>query len=113
MISEPPRAAAAAVPAVGELCGDYVRAALYKFGHVVGLVLYALCVVGMSGSEHKVARAPAVYLHFIKPAGRDVQPRLYNTDGGKIFFETVDGVTPPFIDPVISAYPPGLPVGRI
>lgn len=53
MIFQPPRAAGAAIPAVGKLHCQGVFAVLQQGGHVIGLVLYPLAVVRNAGARTK------------------------------------------------------------
>ena len=57
MIFQPPRAAGAAIPAVGKLHCQSVFAVLQQGGHVIGLVLYPLAVVRNAGGANEIAHA--------------------------------------------------------
>ena len=109
LIFQPPRAAGAAIPAIGQLHRQGVFAVLQQIRHIVGLVLHALAVVGNAGSEDKITNALPVQLCLVQAAGSDVQPRLFYIGGAKSLAEAVHGVTIFFVDRIIAGDPLGAP----
>ena len=109
LIFQPPRAAGAAIPAVGQLHRQGVFAVLQQGGHVIGLVLHALAVVRNAGRANEIAHAPPVDACLIQAAGSDVQPRLFYTGGVKNLAETVHGIALFFVDRIVARDPLGAP----
>ena len=114
LIGAAPRAARAAVPAVGQLHRQLVPACFQHGGHVIGLVLNALFVVRQTRRKHKIADFHAVELRFIQPAGGDVQPRPMRIFlDRKGFAEAVHGIALFFVDHIIAGDPFCSPIGLI
>ena len=57
LIFQPPRAAGAPIPTVGQLHRQGIFAVLQQRGHIISLVLHALAVVRNAGGANKIPHA--------------------------------------------------------
>ena len=109
LVAQPPRAAAAAVPTVRQLHGECVFAVLQKVGHIVGLVLHALSVVGDTGRQNEIPHALPVELCLIQAARRYVQPRLAGVLHSKMLGKAIHGIALFFVGRIVAGDPACLP----
>ena len=109
LVEQPPRAAAAAVPTVRQLHGKCVFAVLQKVGHIVGLVLHTLAVVGDAGCQNHLAHALPVEPCLIQAARRYVQPRLAGALHSKVLGKAIHGIALFFVGRIVAGDPACLP----
>ena len=109
LIFQPPRAAGAAIPAVGKPHRQGVFAAFQQVCHIIGLILHTLAVVRDAGGEDKITHPLLVQPRFIQAAGGDVQPRFFYIGRVKTLAEAVHGIALLFVYMVIACNPLRLP----
>ena len=109
LVLQPPRAAAAAIPAVGQLHGQRVFARVQKGRHVVGLNLHPPAVIRQAGGQDEISCPRAVEPRLIQAAGGDVQPGPAHGGHGEGLAEAVHGIPPLPVHPVIAGNPLPLP----
>ena len=92
LVAQTPRAAAAAIPAIGQLHGQCVFAVLYQRGQIIGLVLHTLAVVGDAGGQREPLNGLPIDGRLIDAAGRSVEACFLDFTRRKGLFEAVHRV---------------------
>ena len=89
LVAQTPRAAAAAIPAIGQLHGQCVFAALYQRGQIIGLVLHPFAVVGDAGSQREPLDGLPIEGRLIHAACCGVEPRFFDFTRHECRFKAV------------------------
>ena len=92
LVAQTPRAAAAAIPAIGQLHGQCVFAVLYQRGQIIGLVLHTLAVVGDAGGQREPLNGLPIDGRLIDAAGCSVEACFLDFTRRKGLFEAVHRV---------------------
>ena len=110
LVAQAPRAAAAAIPAIGQLHGQRVFAALHQRGYVVGLVLHPFAVVGDAGGQRKALDGLPIEGRLIHAACCGVEPRFFDFTRHERRFKAVYRVTALRVGDVVPRDPLRAPI---
>ena len=112
LVLEAPCTARSAVPAIGQLHRQLVLSLMEQPGHIVGLVLDALTVVDVAGSQAERPHLLPAQTCFVETAGGYVETRAYdafvNREG---LAEAVHGIALALVHAIVAADPGGAPRG--
>lgn len=111
LIAQTIRTDTAAVPAISQLKGQRVVALPQQICDVIGLVLYALAVVGNAGGQHKAVHGLPIDCRLIDTASSGIQACFFHLPGRKMLLKAVRRVTPFGVRGIVAGNPLCLPVG--
>ena len=110
LVAQTPRAAAAAIPAIGQLHGQCVFAVLYQRGQIIGLVLHTLAVIGDAGGQREPLNGLPIDGRLIDAAGRSVEACFLDFTRHERRFKAVYRVTALRVGDVVPRDPLRAPI---